>query len=76
MKIKETTAYTEKAREYIYGAFRTSPVKSIHVEACDPPHLELRRNELGQRFLYKLKSNSSYIETLNTLDNNKDQNYK
>ena len=46
------------------GAFRTSPV-----EANDPP-LDLRRNELGLRFLYKLKSNSSYIETLNTLDAN------
>ena len=40
------------------------------------PPLELRRNELELRFLHKLKTNSSYIETLNTLDNNKDQNYK
>ena len=32
--------------------------------------LEIRRNELGLIFLYKSKSNSSYIETLNTLDNN------
>ena len=40
------------------------------------PPLELRRNELGLRFLYKLKINSSYIETLNTLDENEDQNYR
>ena len=26
--------------------------------------------------MYKLKSNSSYIETLNTLDDDEDQNYK
>ena len=57
------------------GAFRTSPVELLHVEANDPP-LELGRNELGLGFLYKLKINCSYIETLNTLDNNKDQNYE
>ena len=31
---------------------------------------------MGLRFLYKLKSNSSYIEILNTLDNNEVQNYE
>ena len=36
----------------------------------------IRRNKLGRRFLYKLKSNISYIETLNTLDNREDQNYE
>ena len=39
------------------------------------PPLELRRNELKIRFLYKLKRNSSFMETLNTLDNREDQNY-
>ena len=34
------------------GAFRTSPVSALHVEANDPP-LVLRKNELGLRFLYK-----------------------
>ena len=43
------------------GGFRTSPVEALHVEANDTP-LELRRNELGQRFMYKIKSNTSYIE--------------
>ena len=57
------------------GAFRISPIESLHIEANDTP-MELRRNELGLRFLYRLKSNSSYIETLNTLENNKDQNYE
>ena len=49
------------------GAFRTSPVEALHVEANDQP-LQLRSNELGLRFLYKLKSITSYIETLNMLD--------
>ena len=55
------------------GAFRTSPVEALHVEANNPPQ-EIRRNELGLRFLYKLKNNTSYIETLNTLDDSEDQN--
>ena len=37
------------------GVFRTSPVEVLHLEASDPP-LELRRNELGLRFLYILKT--------------------
>ena len=40
------------------GAFRTSPVEALHVESNDPP-LELRRNELELRFLYKLKRHTS-----------------
>ena len=56
-------------------AFRTSPVEALHVNANDPL-LELRRNELGLKFLYKLKSNTSYIETLNTLNDREDKNYK
>ena len=56
------------------GAFRTLPVEVLHVEANDTP-LELRRNELGQIFLYKLKSNTSCIGALNALDR-EDQNYE
>ena len=55
--------------------FRTSPVEALHVEENDP-HLEPRRNDLGLKCLYKLKSNSSYIEILNTLDDRDDQNYE
>ena len=33
-------------------------------------------NELGLRFLYKLKSNISYLETLSILDNSENQNYE
>ena len=48
---------------------------TLHVEPNNPP-LEIRRNELGLRFLYKLKVNTSYIETLNTLDDREDENYE
>ena len=47
----------------------------MHVEANNP-HLELKRNELALRFLYKLESNTSHIETLKTLDNREDQTTK
>ena len=60
-----------KGRIIYTRVFRTSPVESLHVEA-NYSQLELRRNELGLRFLYKLKSNSTYKETFNTLDNNED----
>ena len=70
-KIKQTRQHKTQDIRIYTGAFKTSPVESSHVEAHDPL-LKRRRNELGLRFLYKLKSNSSYIETLNTLDNNED----
>ena len=40
------------------GAFRTSPVDSLHVEANEPP-LGHRRNRLAIQYLTKLKSNPS-----------------
>ena len=40
------------------GAFRTSPVESLQVEANEPP-LEFRRNKLSLQYLVKLKSNAS-----------------
>ena len=50
-------------------------MEAPNVDANDPS-LELRRNELGLRYLYKLKSNPSYIHTLNTLDDSEDQKYE
>ena len=56
-------------------AFRTSPVESLHVEAIDPPGT--KKKQIGTKIpVYKLKSNSSYRETVNTLDNNENQNCK
>ena len=63
--------YTEYIRIYT-GAFRTSPVESLYTEVCDLP-LEVRRNELGLRFLYRLRSNTAYIESLGDREN---QNYE
>ena len=40
-------------------AFRMSPVELLHAKACDPT-MELGKNELGLRFLYRLSSNSTY----------------
>ena len=52
-----------------------SPVVSLHMEAWDST-MKLRRNKLGLRFLYRLKSNTTYTESLNILDDRKDQNYE
>ena len=57
----------------ITGAFRTSLVEALHVETNDSP-LEREKNVLELRILYKIKSNTSYIETLNTLDDREDKN--
>ena len=48
----------------------------IYTRAFKTTAVETRRNKLGLRFMYKLKSNTSYINTLNTLDKREDQNYK
>ena len=55
---KLDSMHREDMRIYT-GAFRTSPVKALHVDENDLP-LKLRRNELWLRFLCKLKSNTSY----------------
>ena len=68
------TIHREGIRIYT-GAFRISQVEALYVETNDPP-LELRRNELGLRLLYKLKNNTSYIKILNTLDDSEDLNYE
>ena len=40
------------------GAFRSSPIESLSVETYQPP-LDLRRTELGLRYLFKKQANSS-----------------
>ena len=71
---KLDSIHREDIRIYT-GPFRTLPVEALHVEANDSP-LELRRNELRLRFLYKLKGNTSCIEMLKTLDDREDQKYE
>ena len=62
-------------RDGVTYAFKIPLIEALHVEGNYPP-LELRRNELRLGFLCKLKKNTSYIETLNTLDDRGDQNYE
>ena len=57
------------------GAFRTSPVESLQAEIYDAT-MELRRNELGLRFLYWMRSNTTYTESLDNLDDREDKNYE
>ena len=38
------------------GAFRSSPVESLYVEAHEPP-LEIRREKLALQYILKLKAN-------------------
>ena len=57
------------------GAFKTSLIKILNVEANNPS-LVLRRNKLGVRFIYKLKSNTSYTESLNKLGESNNKSYE
>ena len=47
----------------------------MHRETYDQA-LELKRNELGLRFLYEMSSNATYTEFLNILDDREDQTMK
>ena len=55
--------------------FKTSAIESLHIEA-NKLFLDMRRNELGLRFLFKLRRNPTYTELLVTLDNSEDYNFK
>ena len=65
------TAYREGIRIYT-GTLKTSPVRSLQKEAY-APHTQ-QKNELGLRFLYKLRINTTYAESLKTLDDREDHN--
>ena len=53
-RIKKLDSIHREGIRIYTGAFRTSPVETLHAEANDPS-LKLRRNELGWRYLYKQK---------------------
>ena len=64
----------EKAKN-IHKHLKNVTRESLHTEAYNLP-LEIGgMNELGLRFLYKLRSINAYTESLNTLGNREDQNY-
>ena len=46
------------------GAFRSSPVESLYVEAHEPP-LEIRREKLALQYILKLKANPAYDVVFN-----------
>ena len=54
------------------GAFRTSPVASLRVEA-DCPSLDLSREELCLRYLFRLRGSQDYVDNLNVLDDHLDE---
>ena len=54
-KLKELDVVHNLGLRICIGAYRTSPVESIYVDAGELP-LHLRREELGLRYLQRLKS--------------------
>ena len=42
------------------GAFRSSPVESLYVEAHEPP-LEIHRDKLALQYILKLKTNPGTV---------------
>ena len=65
-RLKKLDSIHREGTRIYTGGFRTSPIEALHVEANDPLQ-ELRTNKLRLRFLYKLRNNTSYIETLNKI---------
>ena len=61
-KKKLNSIHRDGIRIYI-GAFRISPEESLHVEANDLS-LELRRNGLQLKILYKLMRDITYTKSL------------
>ena len=57
------------------GAFRTSPEKSLQVEAGSPP-LDLQRDEQCLRYILRIESSPDYKNSLNVLDDQYDNMYE
>ena len=57
-KLKELDVVHNAGLRICSGAFRTSPVESIYVDTDELP-LDLRREELGLRYMMKLKGSTS-----------------
>ena len=55
-KLKELDAVHNLGLRICTGAFRTSPVESIYIDSDELP-LDLRRQELGLRYIQRLKNN-------------------
>ena len=68
------TVYNWESIRIYMRTFKISLIEAIHIDASDPS-LELTKNELGLRFLYKVKSNSAYTKTLAFLGEGEDHKY-
>ena len=73
--LKKLDSVHNEALRICTGAFRTSPVTSLQVEAGSPP-LDLQRRELCLRYLLRLESSPEYQEKLNVLNNDHDPIYE
>ena len=60
-QLKALESIQNEALRICSGAFRTSPTESLTAETNQPP-LNLRRTELGLRFLFKMQSSSQETE--------------
>ena len=57
------------------GAFRSSPEKSLQVEAGSPP-LDLQRDDQCLRYILRLESSPEYVENMNVLKDQYDTLYE
>ena len=72
--LKKLDPVNNEALRICTGAFRSSPVDSLQVEAGSPP-LELQREEQLLKYILKLESRPEYSKTLNVLDEDCDPKY-
>ena len=71
--IKPLITLNNEALRICTGAFRSSPIQSLYVEAEEPP-LDLRWEELTMRTYYRIKATTGN-QLNNTLDSSLDQLY-
>ena len=64
-KLKKLDSIHREGIKIYMGAFKTSLIETLYIEENDLS-LQLRKINLGLRFLYKQKSNPTYTEILTT----------
>ena len=68
------SAHNEALR-LITGAFRTSPVASLQVQAESPP-LELQRDSLCLKYFMHVQGSADYKTTMNVIEDQNDETYR
>ena len=74
-RLKKLDSIPSEGIRIYTGAFRTSPVEALNVERKLLTS-GTKKEQMRIRFPYKLKTNTSYIETLNTLNDRENQSYE